>query len=888
MANKQLTAKVKLNITDVENKLRTLSLKIREVNTLLNKTASSSGVSRNIAKATTAAQKLKETTAKTSLAEQKLATETAKTAVQEERLKQAKLKTQQVQEKINDNTQQTSTALSAVEAITNSIHEENGKWKLDTEQLVNGIASLCGPAAGVVQAFSPIIAKFLEATGLTRILEKIINGIMKAVEKVGNAFKPLPVRIDEIQEKIKDWWEEQKKVAKETDKTDSLLDKVWNKLKGIASTYLGIMGVKSVISLSDNLTSAENRLNTLAAKTLGVDVAYNEDGKYSSNVYKFTQDAMDKMYVSAQKARTSYTDMMNNVSKNMTLAPKAFKNNIDYAIRFNEIMAESYAIGGASAAEMSSSMYQLTQALGAGVLAGDELRSVREGAPLAYQAIEEFAQGVLDTDESLKDLASQGQITSEMVVAAVMSMGDEVDKQFAQTKWTFGQLWDSIKNAASYAFRPVLGEISDAVQELVDNGAIQKIEDLFLNVAKGCSIGIGLIKDGINWIRDNWDEVKDMLVGGLIVIGSYFAVTGAIAAWEAMVSMAAWAAANWPLLLAVGILALLGWAYYKAGEDGADAAGIVAKALKYVGIALLVIGLLTGNLKTMVIGAFMMMASKIMSNMDESTGQAVGDIAYLGAKLWNFAVNAISWIANIGQRFSNMFRKATIEALKFQKFLNPTDQELWAENDKKIAEIEAKIKKPKELMKEYAELLVDPEEVRDKAAEIFSSKDNFNSWFGDMATDLGDGVVDWAKDKLGLDEVDAKLEELRKTDPTATWWDALAATLGIDFDAMFPTEEDLEKYIPDWDTITDAIDGIYDDTNKISDSMDLADEDLDYLRRIADMEWRNEFTTAEIKVDMTNYNTVNGDRDLDGIVEYLADVIHSEATNGSLGVHYSY
>jgi hypothetical protein len=68
--------------------------------------------------------------------------------------------------------------------------------------------------------------------------------------------------------------------------------------------------------------------------------------------------------------------------------------------------------------------------------------------------------------------------------------------------------------------------------------------------------------------------------------------------------------------------------------------------------------------------------------------------------------------------------------------------------------------------------------------------------------------------------------------------------------------------------------------------MDLSNDDLDYLRKLADMEWRNEFTTAEIKVDMTNHNTVNGERDLDGIVSYLSDVLREEMTSVAYGVHY--
>jgi hypothetical protein len=95
----------------------------------------------------------------------------------------------------------------------------------------------------------------------------------------------------------------------------------------------------------------------------------------------------------------------------------------------------------------------------------------------------------------------------------------------------------------------------------------------------------------------------------------------------------------------------------------------------------------------------------------------------------------------------------------------------------------------------------------------------------------------------------------------------------------FPEDLPLDYGLPE-------LDGIGGDVSSIKDSMDLKDDDLEYLRKIAEMEWRKEFTTAEIKVDMSNYNTINGDRDLDGIVDYLSDVLRSEMTSVAEGVHY--
>ena len=280
-------------------------------------------------------------------------------------------------------------------------------------------------------------------------------------------------------------------------------------LAALASTYLGLMGARAVMRTSDTITSSENRLNAL-----------------NGGNTQMTQNTMDKMYTSAQKVRMDYGDMMSNVSKSMTLAGKSFGGNIDNAIRFQEIMSEAYTLGGASAAEKSSSMYQMIQALGAGTLAGDELRSVREGAPLAYKAIEEFAQGVLNTEESLKDLASQGKITSDMVVAAIMESGDKMDEQFKKTSMTFAEAGNIIKNAAIKSFEPALQKLNDLLNSDSGRAFISGLTKAFQVAGAIASKLIDIIQVIADRIVANWYWIQPILLGGLLGLGIYAVITG--------------------------------------------------------------------------------------------------------------------------------------------------------------------------------------------------------------------------------------------------------------------------------------------------------------------------------------------------------------------------
>lgn len=89
----------------------------------------------------------------------------------------------------------------------------------------------------------------------------------------------------------------------------------------------------------------------------------------------------------------------------------------------------------------------------------------------------------------------------------------------------------------------------------------------------------------------------------------------------------------------------------------------------------------------------------------------------------------------------------------------------------------------------------------------------------------------------------------------------------------------------DFDNMGSKLGDIKGDTGKISDSMDITEDDLKYLRDLAEQEVINRFTTAEIKIDMTNNNNINSETDLDGIVAYLEDTLYETMEIAAEGVH---
>lgn len=736
------------------------------------------------------------------------------------------------------------------------------------------------------------------------------------------------------------------KVKEATDKSAKAADKLSNSfrtaqshgsglvriLRSLAATYLGIMGVKAVLGTSDTITSAENRLNNLPGGN-----------------QQLTQEAMDKTYAASMRSRSGYTDMLSNVSKSMTLAGDAFQGNIDNAIKFQELMSMAYSVGGASAAEQSSSMYQMIQALGSGVLQGDELRSVREGAPLAYKAIEEFAQGVYNTEESLKELASQGKITSKMVVAAVMAMEDGIDNinsKFKKTRMTFAQAWVKIKNMAVKAFEPVSRMLNDMLNRLADAGAFETLEDIFVGTAKALMVVFKVIENSIIWIADNWDWLKNILIAGLIAYGSYLIITTSIAIEQAALRIAAWMMEYGAIFLILSGILMLTYVFYLWKTAAISTCEAIAYAVLALG--LIVIGVLVA-IGTIASGGALLVALAIVAAIFLALlyfEYAAGIVLWLVAIIIDVILSIVNVLAFVGNLVTAIVRWAIVVIINLViGLINGILQLVWALVDPIISIVEWILNVCQGGFDSFGGAVANligqiigwfltlGEVVTTIIDSIFGT-----DWTSGLES-LKNSVTEWGKNDEAitltreapeikrLDATDAFTEGMNTLeyislinpndwfkigkewgsgvkDSVNEWgsqfqnwegfslFDTIGNALGVDFsqlDTGLPNPNDPAFQLDGAYNPEDLLANLEDiDSNvgDIKDSMDLSNDDLEYLRKIAEMEWRNEFTTAEIKIDMTNNNTVNGDRDLDGIVDYLSDVLRSEMTNVAYGVHY--
>ena len=197
-----------------------------------------------------------------------------------------------------------------------------------------------------------------------------------------------------------------------------------NNIKSIAGAYIGIQGIKSLVNLSDNYS------NTTARLTMLID-----DGGSIEEIQNKVNELQDKIMSSANRARASYTTTADAIAKIGLNAGKAFSSN-DEIIAFTELLNKSFVVSGASAEMQAAGIYQLNQALAAGKLQGDEYRSITENASALKNAIEDYMINVQKAEGSMKDWASEGKLTADVIKASVFNTDDEINNKIKSMTMT--------------------------------------------------------------------------------------------------------------------------------------------------------------------------------------------------------------------------------------------------------------------------------------------------------------------------------------------------------------------------------------------------------------------------------------------------------------------
>ncbi|MCC0707396.1 tape measure protein [Clostridioides sp. ES-S-0190-01] len=752
---------------------------------------------------------------------------------------------------------------------------------------------------------------------LERLQQRLHNplnaGSIQASQQSLNNIESILARIEQ---KIKGNTNEQENFNNKIKQGSEAGSVLVSKLKSLAGIYIGIKGIESITKAADTIASTKARL------------ALMNDGLQ-------TTEQLNKMiYLSAQSARASYADTAAQVAKLGILAGDAFGSSAE-VIKFTELMNKAFVIGGTSANEASAAMYQLTQAMGAGKLQGDEFRSIMENAPLLATKI---ADAMGKTKDQLKELSSSGAITADVIRNALFKASDEIEKKFASMPITFSQALTMMKNDAYMIFGQTLGKISGALQSVRFSEIVVSMRnvmiaissniydtlniiknilnsDFFSDFVRGITLGTILIINGLGWVTNaalnvanvfaqNWSIIAPIVYGIVTAIGVYTIATLALAVSKKIAALSeAWF--NFQMTQTVIMFELAAGATWRqiAAQYGLNAAlyacpltwivlgfiaiiavvfMAVAAINKFAGTSLTVLGVIVGavfaavaTIQNVMIGLlngciavnegiangwnqcvfFMKQAiakgvifiiEKMASLNDSvnSAGNALGKAFVDGA---NIAIRGVNKLVDLLNKIPGVdigkVGEATFTPVKAD---NSTIKKQIADLNKWVGDAPEKIK-------------LDRMGYKDIGAEFQKGNALGTKWQNAISNKLKDTfdinkMLEDAKKKLGLDDLWNKQNPLNNLGGFGSG--------------------DLGKNVKD----------TAGNTAKMAKTMDKSQEDLKYLRDIAEQEVINRYTGVNIKIDMNNTNNINSDTDVDGIVNVLTEKLNDAMVVSAEGI----
>lgn len=668
------------------------------------------------------------------------------------------------------------------------------------------------------------------------------------VEAANQAYLRLSQTVGNTERYIRDNVDEQGRFNREIEEGTNEANSLMQTIKGAVAAYATIQTLSTALNLSDQLTSTTARLNLM------------NDGLQT------TQDLQNMIYLSAERARGSYQATADAVSKLGLMAGDAFGSS-EEIIAFMEQVNKQFTIAGTEAAGIDAAMLQLTQAMGSGVLRGEEYNSILEQAPNIIQAIADYMEV---PKGQLKDMAAEGQITADIVKAAMFAAADDTNAKFESMPKTFSQIWTSFQNTALMAFQPVLQRMneianSEAFQQFVNNA----IEGL--SMVAGVALEIFDLLVGVaGAVADNWSWLSPIIYGVAAALAVYYGWQLAVNAINAITKgiHIAMAVAQMIHAAATGALTAATAAEI-AAQNGLNAA---LYACPIVWIIVLIIALIA--LFYAAVAAVNKFAGTSVSATGIICGAFMVALAFIGnifVALWNLVVDVFVLIYNLVATVANFIGNVFTDPIGAvcRLFFDLADTVLG-------------------ILQALASA-IDAIFGSNLAGSVQGWRDSLGGWVDDTF-----GKGDEVMAKMNADDM-----KLGRFEYGAAWDAGYSFGEGIDesianfdpsslFDTNVPGADDyanLSDYGSGIGGIGSGVDDIAGNTGKIADGMEITEEDLKYLRDIAEQEAVNRFTTAEITIEQTNHNTVSGKMDLDGIVSGLTDAANEAVDRIAEGVH---
>lgn len=673
------------------------------------------------------------------------------------------------------------------------------------------------------------------------------------VSAANDAYLHLSQTVGNTERYIRDNVDEQGRFNQEIASGTQQANELTNTIKRAVAAYVSIQSVGKALNISDELVQTTSRLNMM------------NDGVQT------TAELVNMVYAAAQDARGSFSQMADVVARFGNNAKDAFSSS-EEVVAFADLIQKQMTIAGASTQEAANAELQLSQALGSGVLRGDELNSIFEQAPNLIQNIADYLDVPIG---KIREMAADGELSADVVKAAIFSAADDINSKFNEMPMTWGQIWQSMQNTALIAFQPVLQRLNDlanseAFQTFIQGAieAMATLANILLNIFE-------LVGTVGGFIADNWSVISPIIYGVIAALAVYAAYLGIVKGIE-IASAAATAIHSVAMSAKIGVMAALTGQTMAAtaaqmGYNGALYAcpvvwiivliialiavimAVCSAIAKMTGIANSGFGVITGGVNVVI--QFFKNLGLTVANIALGIGNAIAALASNMMTAFHNAICSVqSWFYNLLSTALSVI-EGICSALNKLPFVEFDYSGISSAADDYAAKAS-----------EAAGNKEDYQSISDAFNEGFTTFDAFqDGWASDAfnaGAAWGDGIADKVSN-FSLSDVFGQTDIPNVGDYTSGFNDAIANS-----------------------GVGDSIGNIDDNTGKIKDSLDVTEEDLKYLRDIAEQEAINRFTTAEINVDMSGMqNTVNSGDDIDGFMTKLTDSVNEAVDNMTEGVH---
>lgn len=485
--------------------------------------------------------------------------------------------------------------------------------------------AMSGPLKNITSGMNLMVSAMYKMQNATDRNMKIDRSLIIAKQQIVAAEVGIRQAIDQAnaaQQRFNRSVQESKSGAGE------LLSSVKRIGAGLLAAYATAHGLSAAIQVSDTFISTQARLNLIVDEGQTVDQLQND------------------IFAAANRARGDFVTMASSISKLGLLAGDAFKNNNEI-VSFAELMQKSFKISGSSIDEQIAGMYQLTQAMAAGKLQGDEFRSIMENAPMLADAIAKFTG---KTKGDLKEMSADGTITADIIKGALFTAADDINKKFETLPKTFGDVWQQFKNEAFRAFEPVFKKLNGWLNSAQGTAFMQSMTGALYAAAQAADLLLSTLIWIADAVQNNWAIIEPILVAigsaylALIIQRLWAMVPALWAAVPPLIAQAAaWLAINWPILLIGAAIGFLIYALYRWGDVVSEVVGFV--------------GGIFGVLLSFLYNGFANFANIVLS-VAEFFINVWRDPVYATKKLfYDLVISALKWMENLAKGIENIINK---------------------------------------------------------------------------------------------------------------------------------------------------------------------------------------------------------------------------------------